>query len=29
MNPYYSGAMRRISISGSELEKYGMISEHP
>jgi len=28
MNPCYSGAMRRISIPGSELEKYGMISEH-
>jgi biotin synthase len=28
MNPCYSGAMRRISIHGSELEKHGMISEY-
>lgn len=28
MNPCYSGAMRRISISGSELERFGMISEY-
>jgi biotin synthase len=26
MNPCYSGAMRRISIPGSELERFGMIS---
>jgi len=25
----YSGAIRGISIPGSELEKYGMINEHP
>ena len=28
MTPCYSGAMRRITIPGSELEKYGMISEY-
>jgi biotin synthase len=28
MDPCYSGAMRRISIPGSELEPYGMISEY-
>jgi biotin synthase len=28
MEPCYSGAMRRISIPGSELEQYGMISEY-
>ncbi len=28
MTPCYSGAMRRISIPGSEMEKYGMISEY-
>jgi biotin synthase len=28
MNPCYSGAMRRISIPGSELERFGMISEY-
>ena len=28
MNPCFSGAMRRISIPGSEMEKYGMISEY-
>jgi len=28
MGPCYSGAMRRISIPGSELERYGMISEY-
>jgi len=28
MKPCYSGAMRRISIPGSELEQYGMISEY-
>jgi biotin synthase len=28
MNPCYSGAMRRISIPGSELEHHGMISEY-
>lgn len=28
MNPCYSGAMRRISIPGSEMEPYGMISEY-
>ena len=28
MNPCYSGAMRRITIPGSEMEKYGMISEY-
>jgi biotin synthase len=28
INPCYSGAMRRINIPGSELERYGMISEH-
>ncbi len=28
MNPCYSGAMRRITIPGSELEKHGMISEY-
>lgn len=28
MNPCYSGAMRRISIPGSEMEKHGMISEY-
>jgi len=28
MNPCYSGAMRRISIPGSELEKHGIISEY-
>lgn len=28
MKPCYSGAMRRISIPGSEMEKYGMISEY-
>jgi biotin synthase len=28
MRPCYSGAMRRISIPGSEMEKYGMISEY-
>lgn len=28
MNPCYSGAMRRINIPGSSLERYGMISEY-
>jgi len=28
MNPCYSGAMRRIGIPGSEMEKYGMITEY-
>jgi len=28
INPCFSGAMRRISIPGSELEPYGMISEY-
>jgi biotin synthase len=28
MNPSYSGAMRRISIPGSEMERHGMISEY-
>jgi biotin synthase len=28
MKPCYSGAMRRISIPGSDLEKYGMISQY-
>jgi biotin synthase len=28
MGPCYSGAMRRVSIPGSELEQYGMISEY-
>jgi len=28
INPCFSGAMRRISIPGSELEQYGMISEY-
>jgi biotin synthase len=28
MEPCYSGAMRRIPIPGSELERYGMISEY-
>jgi biotin synthase len=28
MNPCYSGAMRRISIPGSELDRFGMISEY-
>jgi len=28
MNPCYSGAMRRISVPGSELEKHGMLSEY-
>ena len=28
MKPCYSGAMRRITIPGSEMEKYGMISEY-
>lgn len=28
MNPCYSGAMRRINIPGSELERFGMISEY-
>lgn len=28
MKPCYSGAMRRISIPGSEMEKHGMISEY-
>jgi biotin synthase len=28
MKPCYSGAMRRISIPGSNLAKYGMISEY-
>jgi biotin synthase len=28
MKPCYSGAMRRISIPGSKLEKYGMLSEY-
>jgi biotin synthase len=28
MKPCYSGAMRRISIPGSEFEQYGMISEY-
>lgn len=28
MKPCYSGAMRRISIPGSEMEKYGMITEY-
>jgi biotin synthase len=28
MNTCYSGAMRRINIPGSELERYGMISEY-
>jgi biotin synthase len=28
IHPCYSGAMRRINIPGSDLERYGMISEH-
>jgi biotin synthase len=28
MNPCYSGAMRRINIPGSQLGRYGMISEY-
>lgn len=28
MEPCYSGAMRRITIPGSELEKHGMLSEY-
>ena len=28
MEPCYSGAMRRITIPGSEMEKYGMLSEY-
>ena len=28
ISPCYSGAMRRISIPGSELERYGMITEY-
>jgi biotin synthase len=28
MKPCYSGAMRRISIPGSEMKRYGMISEY-
>jgi biotin synthase len=28
MSPCYSGAMRRISIPGSDMEKHGMISEY-
>lgn len=28
MKPCYSGAMRRISIPGSDMEKYGMMSEY-
>jgi biotin synthase len=28
MNPCYSGAMRRISIPRSEMERFGMISEY-
>jgi biotin synthase len=28
MEPCYSGAMRRISIPGSEMARYGMISEY-
>lgn len=28
MNPCYSGAMRRINIPGTPLEKYGMLSEY-
>jgi biotin synthase len=28
IDPCYSGAMRRINIPGSELERYGMISEY-
>ena len=28
MKPCYSGAMRRISIPGSEMERHGMISEY-
>jgi biotin synthase len=28
VQPCFSGAMRRINIQGSELEKYGMISEY-
>lgn len=28
MKPCYSGAMRRINIPGSQMEKYGMISEY-
>lgn len=28
MEPCFSGAMRRISVPGSELEKYGMVSEY-
>lgn len=28
MNPCYSGAMRRISIPGTEMEKFGMLSEY-
>jgi biotin synthase len=28
IQPCYSGAMRRINIPGSEMEKYGMISEY-
>ncbi len=28
MEPCFSGAMRRISVPGSELEKFGMVSEY-
>jgi biotin synthase len=28
MNPCYSGAMRRINVPGSRLERFGMISEY-
>ena len=28
MKPCYSGAMRRITIPGSEMEKYGMLTEY-
>lgn len=28
MKPCYSGAMRRINIPGSEMEKYGMLTEY-
>lgn len=28
MQPCYSGAMRRINIPGSEMEKYGMLTEY-
>jgi biotin synthase len=28
MEPCYSGAMRRINIPGSEMEKYGMLTEY-